>query len=69
MRSIEHGTYISPETLARMVEEGTFLVPTIAIVSDLTIPGATTTTRFSTYGAATCCPASGKWHVGPTRWV
>ncbi len=39
VRSIEHGTYISPETLARMVDRGTFLVPTIAIVRDLTIPG------------------------------
>ena len=39
MRSIEHGTYIGPETLARMVDSGTFLVPTIAIVRDLTIPG------------------------------
>ena len=39
VRSIEHGTYISPETLGRMVEMGTFLVPTIAIVRDLTIPG------------------------------
>ena len=39
VRSIEHGTYMSPETLARMLEMGTFLVPTIAIVSDLTIPG------------------------------
>ncbi len=39
VRSIEHGTYISPETLAIMVEMGTYLVPTIAIVSDLTIPG------------------------------
>ena len=39
VRSIEHGTYISPETLALMVEKGTFLVPTIAIVRDLTIPG------------------------------
>ena len=39
VRSIEHGTYISPETLALMVARGTFLVPTIAIVSDLTIPG------------------------------
>ncbi len=39
VRSIEHGTYISPETLAIMLEMGTYLVPTIAIVSDLTIPG------------------------------
>ena len=39
VRSIEHGTYIGPETLGRMVEMGTFLVPTIAIVRDLTIPG------------------------------
>jgi hypothetical protein len=39
VRSIEHGTYIGPETLARMVDMGTFLVPTIAIVRDLTIPG------------------------------
>jgi imidazolonepropionase-like amidohydrolase len=37
--TIEHGTYMSPETLARMVEMGTYLVPTMAIVRDLTIPG------------------------------
>ncbi len=39
VRSIEHGTYLSPRTLAMMAERGTFLVPTIAIVRDLTIPG------------------------------
>lgn len=39
VRSIEHGTYISRETLALMVARRTYLVPTIAIVSDLTIPG------------------------------
>ncbi len=39
VRSIEHGTYMSPETLALMLERGTFLVPTIAVVRDLTIPG------------------------------
>lgn len=39
VRSIEHGTYLSVETLALMVERGTYLVPTIAIVRDLTIPG------------------------------
>jgi imidazolonepropionase-like amidohydrolase len=39
VRSIEHGTYLSPETLAMMAERGTYLVPTIAIVRDLTIPG------------------------------
>ncbi len=37
--SIEHGTYLSEETLTRMAERGTYLVPTIAIVRDLTIPG------------------------------
>ncbi|HSM05506.1 MAG TPA: amidohydrolase family protein, partial [Longimicrobiales bacterium] len=39
VRSIEHGTYLSPGTLSLMVERGTFLVPTIAIVRDLTIAG------------------------------
>ncbi|MDX1395270.1 MAG: amidohydrolase family protein [Gemmatimonadota bacterium] len=39
VRSIEHGTYLSPETLRLMVDRGTFLVPTIAVVSDLTMPG------------------------------
>ncbi len=39
VRSIEHGTYLSEETLALMRERGTYLVPTIAIVRDLTIPG------------------------------
>jgi imidazolonepropionase-like amidohydrolase len=39
VRSIEHGTYLSQATLRMMAERGTFLVPTIAIVRDLTIPG------------------------------
>jgi imidazolonepropionase-like amidohydrolase len=39
VRSIEHGTYLSPETLRLMAERGTFVVPTIAIVRDLTLPG------------------------------
>jgi imidazolonepropionase-like amidohydrolase len=39
VRSIEHGTYLSPTTLRMMAEQGTYLVPTIAIVRDLTIPG------------------------------
>ncbi len=39
VRSIEHGTYMSDETLRLMAERGTYLVPTIAIVTDLTQPG------------------------------
>ncbi|WP_419162327.1 amidohydrolase family protein [Candidatus Palauibacter sp.] len=39
VRSIEHGTYLREETLRLMLERGTFLVPTIAVVSDLTLPG------------------------------
>lgn len=39
VRSIEHGTYLSETTLSMMADRGTFLVPTIAIVRDLTIPG------------------------------
>lgn len=39
VRSIEHGTYLGEETLRMMAERGTYLVPTIAIVRDLTIPG------------------------------
>jgi len=39
VRSIEHGTYLSETTLRMMVDRGTYLVPTIAIVRDLTIPG------------------------------
>lgn len=38
-KSIEHGTYLSEKTLQLMKEKGTWLVPTIAIVSDLTKPG------------------------------
>ncbi len=38
-RSIEHGTYLSDETLALMKERGTYLVPTIATVMDLIDPG------------------------------
>lgn len=39
VKSIEHGTYLSEETLELMVEKGTYLVPTIAIVTDLQTPG------------------------------
>lgn len=39
VRSIEHGTYLSETTLRLMADRGTYLVPTIAIVRDLTIPG------------------------------
>ncbi|MGH7541452.1 MAG: amidohydrolase family protein, partial [Gemmatimonadota bacterium] len=39
VRSIEHGTYLSETTLRMMAERGTYLVPTIAVVSDLTQPG------------------------------
>lgn len=39
VRSIEHGTYLGDETLRLMASQRTFLVPTVAIVADLTIPG------------------------------
>jgi imidazolonepropionase-like amidohydrolase len=39
VRTIEHGTYLSDETLALMKERGTCLVPTIATVQDLIDPG------------------------------
>ncbi|HSR50457.1 MAG TPA: amidohydrolase family protein [Acidobacteriota bacterium] len=39
VRSIEHGTYLSEETLRLMKEKGTFLVPTVAVVRDLTEAG------------------------------
>lgn len=39
VRSIEHGTYLTDSTLALMAERGTYLVPTIAVVTDLTAPG------------------------------
>lgn len=39
VRSIEHGTYMSEPTLRAMLERGTYYVPTIAVVEDLTRPG------------------------------
>lgn len=39
VRSIEHGTYLGETTLRMMAERGTYLVPTIAIVRDLTLAG------------------------------
>src|SRR4029453_10694471 len=39
VRSIEHGTYLSDQTLAMMKESGAYLVPTIATVFDLIDPG------------------------------
>jgi imidazolonepropionase-like amidohydrolase len=39
VRSIEHGTWLSDETLKAMKERGTYFVPTIATVADLIEPG------------------------------
>jgi imidazolonepropionase-like amidohydrolase len=39
VRSIEHGTWMSDETLKLMKERGTYFVPTIATVEDLVEPG------------------------------
>lgn len=39
VRSIEHGTYLSEHTLRLMKEKGTYLVPTVAVVTDLMTPG------------------------------
>jgi imidazolonepropionase-like amidohydrolase len=39
VRSIEHGTYLTEETLALMAKMGTFFVPTTDIVNDLAEPG------------------------------
>ena len=39
VRSIEHGTYLSDETLTEMKRRGTFLVSTIATIIDLIEPG------------------------------
>ncbi len=38
VRSIEHGTYLDDETLALMQKQGTFFVPTLAIMSPLGDP-------------------------------
>jgi imidazolonepropionase-like amidohydrolase len=38
VRSVEHGTYITDETLRLMKERGTFLVPTLAVMSPLGDP-------------------------------
>ncbi len=39
VRSIEHGTYLSDETLTLMRDQGTFLVPTYSTIVDLVEPG------------------------------
>jgi len=39
VRSIEHGTYLSDDTLAEMKKRGTYLVPTLATIIDLIEPG------------------------------
>jgi len=39
VRSIEHGTYLSEDTLRVMKEKGTFLVPTYSTLIDLVEPG------------------------------
>ena len=38
VRSVEHGTYLTEEALRLMAQKGTFLVPTIDVVKDMTEP-------------------------------
>lgn len=38
-RSIEHGTFLTEETLQLMKERSTYLVPTFSTLEDLTLPG------------------------------
>ncbi len=39
VRSIEHGTYLTDDTLKLMAKQGTFFDPTADIVNDLAEPG------------------------------
>jgi len=39
VRSIEHGTYLTDETLTLMAQRGVFFVPTADVVNDLAMPG------------------------------
>jgi imidazolonepropionase-like amidohydrolase len=39
VKSIEHGTYLSDSTLRLMRQKGTWLVPTLSTIVDLTTPG------------------------------
>jgi imidazolonepropionase-like amidohydrolase len=39
VRSIEHGTYLTDETLALMAQRGAFFDPTADVVNDLAMPG------------------------------
>ena len=39
VRSIEHGTYLTDETLKLMAQRGTFFDPTADVVNDLAMPG------------------------------
>lgn len=41
VRSVEHGTYVDEETLAEMRRQGTFFVPTLAVMSPLGDPRGT----------------------------
>ena len=57
VRSIEHGTYLSGETLALMKEKGVYFVPTLTTVVDLVTAGR----RLRRSGAA----QPGRAHVAP----
>jgi imidazolonepropionase-like amidohydrolase len=57
VRSIEHGTYLNDRTLALMKEQGTFLVPTLAIMSPMADP--------HTDAAADISLRIRTWHMQP----
>ncbi len=57
VRSVEHGTYLNDRTLALMKEQGTFLVPTLAIMSPMADP--------QTDAAADISLRIRTWHIQP----
>ena len=69
VRSIDHGTYMSDETLRLMKERGTYFVPTYTTMVDLLEPGGDYDDPVVKIRGSTCCRGSRTRSVGPTRWV
>ena len=69
VHSIEHGTYLSDDTLRLMKEKGVYLDPTITALVDMSDPEGEYDNPILQCAARPCCLRGAKWRRGRGRWA
>ena len=69
VRSIEHGTYLTDETLQLMAKQGTYFDPTMEAMKDVATSAATTIIAICSCAAVTCSRACAIRSPARTSWA